>query len=142
MGARIWVVPFDDQAFAAGMPSVTEWGQQFVPTGQTMDPSAGTLTCWFARTPTLPTLTSSVIDSLFPDMFQDFLNCDLAAYMATKDKRTEDEQTFLGLKNAQLALSIGWAEQQTYSVAQRFPLVTPPLTNQGGGAQPGSQVPA
>lgn len=129
------VVPFDDQAFALGTPSLTELGQQYIPTGQLIDPSAGTLTIIYARAPIQPTTVADSIDPLFPAMFDDFLQFDVAAYLATKDKRQEDEQTFLGMKSNILQQIIDWSRGQTYGIQQRFALVTAPTTNTGGGRQ-------
>lgn len=137
-GTEIKIVPFDDPLFCAGQPSVTEFAQAFMPVGQSMDPSSGTLRLYYARSPVLGTLATDTIDVLFPEPLNDFLQCDMAAYLATKDRRQEDVDAFLGLKGAMLSQLIDWCRQQTYSLQQRFPLVSPPLTNTNSGrAQPG-----
>lgn len=138
-GLSVNVVPFDDQLFCAGSPSLTELGQSFVPVGQGMDPTGGSLAVIFARTPTRVVTTGDTIDALFPDQFQDFLNYDMAAYLAEKDQREADQSTFLTMKNGILSLMIDWCQQQTYSVQQRFPLNTPPLANTNGGRQQPTQ---
>ncbi len=132
---EIAVVAFNDQLFAKGKPSLTELGQTFIPVGQTMDPSAGTVTIIYARAPQVPLQASDPIDPLFPEFFADFLAYDVAAYLATKDKRSEDEQTFLSMKSADLAQIVQWSQGQTYSLRSRFPVVNPPLTNTAGGKQ-------
>lgn len=132
---EIAVVAFNDQLFAKGKPSVTELGQVFIPVGQTMDPSGGTLTIIYARAPQIPLQASDPIDPLFPEFFADFLAYDVAAYLASKDERAEDEQTFLGMKSADLQQIIQWSRGQTYSLRSRFPIVQPPLTNTNGGKQ-------
>jgi len=139
-GKEICVVPFDDQLFCAGRPSLYEFGQRFVPVGQTMDPTNGTVNVFYSRAPQVPATVSDTIDALFPDQYQDFLNYDMAAYLAVQDDRGDDEQTFLGMKNGILTLMIDWAQQQTYSLKQRFPLTTAPTANTNGGRQqPGAQ---
>lgn len=137
-GTPLNVVPWDDQGFANGLPSLTELGQQFVATGQTVDPSGGTLNVVYSRTPVQPAQTTDTIDALFPDHLQDYLNFDLAAFMAVTDQRKEDEQTFLAMKGAMISASTTWAEEVSFGVTARFPLVTPPLTNRAGGAQRGA----
>lgn len=134
-GQTITVVPFDDQDFAATVPSVTELGQQYISTGKAIDPAGGNVLVIYARAPQVPTVGADSIDPLFPSMFDDILQYDIAAYMATKDKRAEDEQTFLAFKAALLQQMIDWSRGQTYELAQRFPIVTPPSTNTGGGRQ-------
>lgn len=134
-GTEIVVVPFDDLLVSAGVPCLTELGQGFIPSGQAIDPSAGTLTIVYARAPVMPAAMGDQVDALFPTQFDDFLQYDMASYLAIKDKRGEDEQTFVAMKGAILGQIIDWAQQQTYSLVQRFPLVTPPLTNTGGGRQ-------
>lgn len=134
-GQELNVVPFDDQLFCVGSPSLTELGQSFVPVGQLMDPTGGSVAIIYARTPVVVVTTDDTIDALFPDQFQDFLNYDMAAYLAEKDQREQDQQTFLTMKNGILSLMIDWCQQQTYSVQQRFPLNTPPLANTNGGRQ-------
>ena len=134
-GVEINVVSYDDQQFCAGLASLTELGQVFVSTGQTMDPSAGTLGVIYARLPVMPSAVTDSIDTLFPTAFDDLLQFDLAAYLATKDQRAEDEATFLGFKNALVQQLVEWTRGQTYSLVQRFPIVTPPLTNTDGGRQ-------
>jgi hypothetical protein len=135
VGAEIAVVPYDDQAVCAGRASLTELGQVFRSTGQSMDPSAGTLAIVYAQAPVVPTLVSETIDPLFPTEFDDYLKFDMAAYFAMKDKRSEDEQTFRSNQSALLQQIIDWSRAQTYSIVQRFPLVTAPLTNTDGGRQ-------
>lgn len=135
VGAEIAVVPYDDQAVCAGRASVTELGQVFQPTGQVNDPSAGTLTIVYARAPQLPVIATETVDALFPSEFDDYLKFDMAAYLAMKDKRQEDEQTFRASQSALLQQIIDWSQEQTYSLVQRFPLVTPPSTNTNAGRQ-------
>jgi hypothetical protein len=137
-GTEIAVVPFDDQGVYAGVPCLTELGQVFIATGQTMDPTGGSVGIIYARNFATPVLTTDLLDPLYPSpLFDDILNYDMAAYLATKDKRTEDEQTFLAMKGAGLGQLFDWAKQQTYSLVQRFPVGTPPLTNTNEGrAQP------
>lgn len=134
-GTEINIVPYNDQRFCEGLPSLTELGQVFRATGQTMDPSAGDVTIVYARGPVLPLVVTESIDPLFPALHDDFLQFDLAAYLAAKDKRAEDQATFLAGKNAQLALLVEWTKSQTFSLQQRFPLITPPLANDDGGRQ-------
>jgi hypothetical protein len=135
VGTEISVVAFNDQLFSAGNPSVYELGQQFNPVGQSMDPSGGTLTLVYARAAQIPAQTTDPIDPLYPQFYPDFLNYDMAAYLATKDARTADSQTFLSMKSAALAQIIQWAEGQTYSLRQRFLPVQPITTNINGGKQ-------
>lgn len=135
VGTEIAVVPYEDQRVCAGRASLTELGQVFRPTGQSMDPSAGTVTIVYAQAPAVPTLVSETIDPLFPTEFDDYLKFDMAAYFAMKDKRSEDEQTFRSNQSALLQQIIDWSRAQTYSVVQRFTMVTPPLTNTDGGRQ-------
>ena len=135
VGAEITVVPFNDQAFCKGDACVTEFGQRYIPTGQTMDPSDGSISQLYARAPIIPTQTTDPIDPLFPEFFSDVLACGIAAYLADKDERTEDKTTFLGLKAAGAQQIVQWSRGQTYSVQQRFPLVVAPLTNTDGGRQ-------
>lgn len=132
---EIPVVPFDDQQIAVGSPCLTELGQAFVPTGQAIDPAGGTITIIYARAPILPTQTTDAIDPLFPPSFDDFLQYDLAAFLAIQDKRTEDQQTFLGMKGAILQQLIDWTTQQTYSLVQRTPQTTPPMANSNDGRE-------
>jgi hypothetical protein len=132
-GTRITVVPFDDLSMAAGVPALTEFGQQFIPTGGALDPSNGTLEVLYARSPILPETTQSPIDPLFPAWGYDFLQFDLAAYLASKEERKADEEVFYGGKNAMMSALVEWARQQTYSLVQRFPVVNPPLINVQGG---------
>lgn len=134
-GTAINIVPYDDQAFCSGSASLTELGQSFLPTGQAVDPSGGTVTIVYARAPEQPTAVTDDVDPLFPSFLDDILQCDIAAYLAYKDERTEDEQTFLALKNAGVQQMVDWARGQTYSLQQRFAQVTPPLTNTAGGRQ-------
>lgn len=134
-GSEIAVVPYDDQGFLTGSPCLTELGQSFLPTGQAMDPSSGSVTIVYARGPVIPTTAASTIDSLIPSFFDDIFQTDIAAYLAYKEKRTEDEQIFLNIKNALIGQIIDWSKQQTYSVQARFPLVSPPHTNTNSGRQ-------
>lgn len=136
VGAPITVVPYDDQSVSAGVACVTELGQAFLPTGQTMDPSSGSLTVVYARNFTRPVLTTDTLDALYPSpLFDDVLNYDLALFMATQDKITEDEQAFAALKGTGLQQLIDWTKEQTYSLVQRFPLTTPPLANTNEGRE-------
>lgn len=132
-GAEIAVVAYDDQGFLSGQPSLTELGQAFVGTGQTMDPTNGSITIVYARAPIIPAAAEDTLDPLIPSFFDDVFQTDIAAYLAYKEKRTEDEQLFLGIKNALIGQLVDWATQQTYSVQARFPLVSPPLTNTTAG---------
>lgn len=137
IGQKITVVPFDDPTVAAGDPCVIEYGQQYLPSGQAIDPSGGTVDILYARAFVMPATVNDVLDALYPALFEDVLQQDLALYLAIKDKRSEDEQTFSGLKNGGMGQMMDWAKQQTYEIVQRFPLVTPPLTNTNEGrAQP------
>lgn len=137
VGAEIGVVPYDDQRVAAGRACITELGQAFYPTGQSMDPSGGTITVVCATAPTPPTLATDPIDPRFPEDFDDFLKYDIAAYLAQKDQRTDDQATMRANQNAMLQQIIEWTRQQTYSLIQRFPQVNPPLTSANAGrAQP------
>lgn len=137
VGVPINVVPYSDRSFCEGMPSVTELGQEYRSTGQAMDPSGGTLTLIYARSPAVIDEMTDEVDSLLPSFLDDILQCDIAAYLAYKDDRTEDEQMFLALKNAGIQQMIDWSRQQTYRLQQRFPIVTPPLASaMGGRAQP------
>jgi hypothetical protein len=135
--APITVVPFDDPLVAAGEPCLMEFGQAFVPTGQAVDPSAGSIQVMYARLFAMPATINDVIDALFPSMFDPVLHFHVAAFLATKDKRSEDAQAFLAFKAGVLVQMIDWAKTQTYEIVQRFPKVTPPLTNTNEGrAQP------
>lgn len=127
-GAKIQVVPYDDQGFGAGDPCLTELGQVFVPTGQAIDPSAGTLSLVHCSAPAPVATVNDTIDQRFPDAFVDLLNFDMAEFLAVKDQRAEDEAAFSAMKSALLALLIKWSKNQTYELVQRFPIVTPPLT--------------
>lgn len=134
-GEKIMVLPFDDQDFMPAKPALTELGQSFVSRGGAADPIAGSIKVIYARSPTMPTDLQDVIDAMFPDSQMDLLNYDMAVYLAEQDKRAEDQATFTAMKSALLGLYIGWTQAQTYEIVQRFPLVTPPLTNSGGGRQ-------
>lgn len=135
VGAKVMVLPFDDKSFAIAKAALTELGQSFVPRGGQADPSGGALTMVYARVPTMPTALEDTIDAMFPDAQMDLLNYDMAVYLAEQDKRAEDQATFTAMKSALLGLYIGWAQAQTYEIVQRFPIVTPPLTNTAGGRQ-------
>ncbi len=137
VGADIAVTPFDDQLFAAGSPSCTEFGQKFLPAGQAIDPSGGALQVLYTRAPVMPTQLTDVLDALFPEFLLDYLNYDLAAFMAANDQRKDDEATFLGMKAQMLEATIEWATGVSFGVTARFPLVTPPLTNRAGGVERG-----
>lgn len=132
-GDEISVVPFDDQRFAEGQASLTELGQVFIPTGQTIDPSNGTVTIVYARAPITVAASTDSIDPLFPSFLDDYLQFDIAAYLATKDQRSEDESTFIAAKNALMGEVLDWARAQTYNLKQRTPITTPPLTNTNAG---------
>lgn len=137
IGDEINVVPFDDQRFCEGLASLTELGQAFVSTGQAMDPASGSVTVLYARTPTRPAALGDAIDSLFPSMFDPILEYGIAAYQATKDARAEDIASFDAIRAGLIEQLIEWSKGQTYSVQQRFPLVSPPLTSEASGrAQP------
>lgn len=133
VGEPINVVPYDDQLFYEGYASVTELGQTFVPVGQAMDPSGGTLTIVYARGPVIPTDADDTIDALIPSFFDDIFQTDIAAYLAYKERRKEDEDIFLSIKNALIKQLVDWSNQQTYSLQQRFPIVSPPSTNTNNG---------
>ena len=135
VGARISVLPYDDASFNSGVAGQTELGQAFVPRGGTKDPSGGTLKIIYAKQPDTVTAVGDTIDPLFPESQVDLLNYDMALYLAEQDKRSEDAQTFSAMKSALLALLIEWTHGQTYELVQRFPIVTPPLTNANGGRQ-------
>lgn len=139
LGTEIDVCPYDDQGFTSGQASLTELGQVFLPTGQAMDPSGGSVSVVYARAPQLPAQTTDTIDALFPTFLDDFLIYDLAAYMAVKDARKEDETTFLALKSMSLEESIQWSQNRSFGIKQRSAMVTPPLTSRGGGVQRGEQ---
>lgn len=139
-GDEINVVGFNDPRFCEGLPSLMEYGQRFIPVGQTMDPSGGDLTVWFARSPVMPADVGDTIDLLFPSMFDDLLQLDIAEYLAVKDKRQEDETAFGGLKQKGELSLVLWSRAQTYSLQQRYPLVNPPLTNDAGGRQQPGKV--
>lgn len=134
-GAEINVVPFDDQDCAEGLPSLTEFGQVMIPTGQTVDPSGGTLTVYYVKAPTMPTAASDNVDPLFPSVFDDYLMWAVAAYAAQKDQRVEDMSLCYSKMGAILNQMIDWARAQVYELVQRHPMVTPPLTNTAGGRQ-------
>lgn len=135
VGTSITIVPWDDQQIALGSPCLTELGQVFRPTGQSVDPTNGTLQILYARAPQTPQTTTATIDPLFPAWAYDYLQFDLAAYLATKEERTQDEQAFYAGKNATLQMLVEWMRAQTYTLVQRWPVVTPPLTNVAGGRQ-------
>lgn len=137
-GTEIAVVPYDDRTFCFNRPSVTELGQAFIPAGQSLDPSAGTLTLVYARAPIIPTTVDDTLDPLIPSFYDDIFQCDIAAYLAYKDKRKEDEDLFLSMKSALLGQMIDWATQQTYSVQSRYQMVSPPpvVNTNAGRAQP------
>lgn len=139
-GTRIRVVPFDDPLVAAGKPCLTEMGQRFISTGQAVDPSAGTVTMVYARGPQQPTTVTDSVDPLFPSFFDDILQFDIALYLAMKDQREADVQLFTANKGALLKQSIEWTRGQTYDIVQRFPLISPPLTNENGGRQSGADA--
>lgn len=136
VGQEINIVPFDDALFCAGRPSLTELGQSFLSVGQTMDPSSGTLSLIYARQPIQGMVGTDLIDPFFPNALDDFLQYDMAAYLATKDRRADDEQSFLSFKSSILSQLIDWCRQQSYSLQQRFPIITPPLTNTNAGRSP------
>jgi hypothetical protein len=139
VGQELKIVPFDDTLLCAGQASLTELGQRFIPAGQTIDPTGGTVLMTYARAPMVPAIAADPIDALFPEWFIDFLNFDLAAYLAYKDQRAEDEQTFLAMKNAILQQIVEWVRSgSAYNMVQRFAMVTPPITNIDGGRQDAS----
>lgn len=134
-GKSITIVPFNDLGFSLGASALTELGQVFVPTGQAQDPSGGTVTIIYARAPILPAQATDTIDPLFPDTFADLLASDVAAYLAAEDSRDQDKATFLAQKGVATSQLVEWSRGQTYTLQQRFPVVTPPLTNTSGGKQ-------
>lgn len=135
VGDEITVVPYQDQQIAEGVPCLTELGQSFIPTGQAIDPSGGSVTMAYARAPEQGDELTDEIDAMFPAFFDDILQCDIAAYLAEKDRRTEDQDTFTALKGAAIQQLIDWSRGQTYAIVQRAAIVNPPLTNSAGGRQ-------
>jgi hypothetical protein len=136
-GTEIVVVPYDDQRFYEGTASLTELGQKFVSTGQAMDPSSGTLSIVVARAPEMPDAEDDTIDALIPSFFDDIFQQDIAGYLAAKDKRKDDSDFFYGMKDALIGQFVDWTMLQTYSLQQRFPIVSPPLASANRGrAQP------
>lgn len=132
-GTRLTIVPYDDRGLGAGVASLTEFGQEFRSTGQPIDPQNGALRVRYARALQTPATLTSPIDPLFPAWAYDFLQFDLAAYLASKEERKADEEVFYAGKNANLQALIDWMRGQTYTLVQRFPVTTPPLTNIAGG---------
>lgn len=134
-GRKITVVPFDDPLVAAGKPSLMEYGQKYLPAGQSIDPSGGSLLCYYARMATRPATVNDNVDPFFPLAYDSFLEYDIAAFAAEKDKRLEDLGNFNENKNGQLALMVEWARAQTYEITQRHALTSPPTANTAGGRQ-------
>ena len=133
-GTEITVVPMVDRYIAAGSPSLYEFAQAFYPVGQSVDPSGGTITMFYARAPQMPTTTGEAVDALFPSDFDDYLKWAVAAYLAQKDQRDLDTSTARANQAAVLAQIVEWARSQTFSLVQRFPLTSPPLTSTNNGA--------
>lgn len=83
---EVAVVPIDDRLIAPEKPSVYFLGKAFWSVGGTLDPVAESLTMFFSKKPATLTATTSVLDSMWPEAYNELLIDEVAIYLAIKDQ--------------------------------------------------------
>lgn len=112
-GSEVVVVPFDQRAIEAGKPAVYRWGQIFRSAGNTGDPTSGSIDFFYSKRPADATSLTDDIDSLWPEAYAELATLEVAAYMAAKDKLTEELAYFVTERDRWLRLFIAHLEHET-----------------------------
>lgn len=126
-GQRVHIVPFTDRN-AEISPKIYPLGRDFLTNGAAGDPSAtAPLTFYYAkRHPSLnPALewddVANVLDSTWPEHFNDILVSKVARYLAIKAGRSVDEVAYLDKEYEEnLALLLAEADQGTDRISTRW----------------------
>jgi len=124
-GDEIVVVPFDDLKGEVLKPAVYRFGQVYIGAGNTNDPTSGTLTFYFSRTPVDCVALDSTIDSAFPENFMELPIHEVAIYLALKDERAAEVQELKASRDSWLRLYLAFLEHETLNERRRFGHLTP-----------------
>lgn len=123
-GLLFSVVPHHDYHGATEMASVVEVGRSFIPvpvataTGQAVNPTGGTIKLRYARRANAFANLSSAIDADWPSGHDGLVVDLLATWLASKDGRSGDAETFgadAGMKFARFAAHVGLPSATTAS---------------------------
>lgn len=88
-GTEVVVVPYNDRAAEALLPSVFEFGRNFNKAGNATDPGdTDTLTFYYSKRPATLTALTDTLDPLWTEQFNELLELEVAIYLAAKDGST------------------------------------------------------
>lgn len=143
-GVEVVVVPFDDKTAETGSKCVYRVGKNYYAAGNAGDPNPASdaLVFWYSKRPTDAALTTSTLDSMWEEQFNDLLIVEVAIYLAKKDGRVEELQPLMEERDEWLRLFVMFLEHETanerkrYAYAKRFQTQTlVPVPDLWGGAQ-------
>lgn len=121
-GAEIVLVPHFDREAESGLAAVYQMGKSFYEAGNANDPDPTTdsIRFWYSRRPDDPATITSTIDSQWEEAHNALLILEIAAYLALKDKRTEEVQFLAAQRDEALRLFIMYLEHETVGVRNRW----------------------
>lgn len=118
--AEVVVVPFEDRKAEIGRPAVYLFGGQYVGAGNALDPTAGSLTFYYARRhSTLATIGAS-LDATWPTDYDNLPILAIATYLARKDGRSEEAQGLLADVLQWVSLFVAHVEHAQAETRHRF----------------------
>lgn len=117
-GTRVHVVPLDNRSADPFVPAVYEWGQAFRSAGNPNDPTAGELTFFFSKRPTLPDTATDELEELWPDSFNELLVLEMALVLAAKDERLTEVANLRADRDVWLRRFLAHLEHATLGVSR------------------------
>jgi hypothetical protein len=122
-GEEVNVVPFDDKTAEEALPSLYRLGRSFYSAGNANDPTNEDLDFTCAVFPDEPTGVTSVLDTLWPEEFNECLIHELAIYLATKDGRNDELPGLTAERDSWEEQLVKFCEHETANERRRFDLL-------------------
>lgn len=117
---EVAVVPFDDKKAEPGMPAIYRLGRGFRSAGNALDPIAGDLVFFYAKRADKPANTAALLDPLWTEAYNELPILDVAIYLAMKDGRNDDVQTYSGERKEWLGLFEAFVDHAVVNEVRRF----------------------
>ncbi len=120
-GVEVVVVDSLQRDAEPGTPAVYAWGQVYRPaSAAAINPQAGNLTFFYSRVAPAPATITDVIDSQWPEQFNELPQLEIALYLANKDGRADEVPGYTADRDRWLTLYVAFLEHETGNVRRRY----------------------
>lgn len=119
-GKEIIIVPRSQLQADEGRGAVWVEGNRYYSAGNPLDPTSGSITFFYTKTPDVPGDINANLDALWPTTFDRLLALESAMYLAAQDGRADDVAALQPMRDGWATSFITWLDVANSNIVRQY----------------------